>query len=109
MDLGVLVDQKLDSTWQCAFADQKAKNFLGYIKRSVDNRLRKLILPLYSALVIPHMESCAQLWSPQHRKDMELFQRVQRRATKMMRGVEHLFYEERLKELGLFNLEKKRF
>jgi len=107
-DLGVLGGEKLDVNQYPELAAQKANCVLGCIKKGTASGEREVIGPLYSALVRPHLVYCVQARGPQHKKDAELLERIQRRATKMIRGLEHLSYEERLREMGLFRLEKRR-
>uniref|UniRef100_A0A674I2H4 DDE-1 domain-containing protein n=1 Tax=Terrapene triunguis TaxID=2587831 RepID=A0A674I2H4_9SAUR len=107
-DLGVLVDRRMTMSRQCDVAVKKANAVLGCIRRSISSRDKEVLVPLYKALVSPHLEYCVQFWSPMFKKDEYKLERVQRRATRMIRGMENLSYERRLEELGLFTLTKRR-
>ena len=107
-DLGVKISSNLKFSKQCSESSKKANKVLGLISRSFDYKSKEVILPLYKSLVRPHLEYAVQLWNPYHRKDIEVLERVQRRATKLIPSLRNKSYNDRLKLLSLHSLETRR-
>ena len=107
-DLGVTMNANMKVSEQCRIAASKGNQVLGMIRRNITYKEKSLIVPLYKAIVRPHLEYCIQAWSPYLRKDIDMLGKIQRRATKLIPGLIDLRYEERLKECGLTTLETRR-
>uniref|UniRef100_A0A8C5WIF2 Reverse transcriptase domain-containing protein n=1 Tax=Leptobrachium leishanense TaxID=445787 RepID=A0A8C5WIF2_9ANUR len=114
-DLGVIIREDLRVSSQCNRAAGNAGRMLGNagrmlgcVGRGISSRKREVLMPLYRALVRPHLEYCVQYWRPYLQKDIDIFERVQRRATKMVYGLKEKSYQERLNDLNMYSLEKRR-
>ena len=107
-DLGIIVTENLKVSEQRAKVTKTANKVLGIIKRSYDDKSIANLLPLYKALVRPHIEYCVQAWRPYYQKDVDNLEQIQRRATRMMEEVRGMDYEERLRQTSLVTLEARR-
>ena len=99
-DLGVSMNANMKVSEQCIIAASKG-NQVYWNDSQKYNKEKSLIVPLYKAIVRPHLEYCIQAWSPNLRKDIDMLEKIQRRATKLIPGLRDLRYEERLKECEL--------
>ena len=106
--LGVSMNANMKVSEQCRIAASKGNQVLGMIRRNITYKEKSLIVSLFKAIVRPHLENCIQAWSPYLRKDIDMIEQIQRRATKLIPGLRDLRYEERLKECGLTTLEPRR-
>ena len=93
---------------QCGIAASKGNKIIGLVRRNITYKDKKLIIPMYKAIVRLHLEYCIQAWRPYRKKDIDTLERIQRRATKIIPELRDLSYEEQLKECGLTTLETRR-
>ncbi len=107
-ELGITVNSAFIPSANVLTAANKARGMLYFIKRSFTCLTREIFLPLYRALVRPHLEYAIQAKCPYLKKDVNHIERIQRAATRWAKGIGDLSYEERLRELKLQSLEKRR-
>ncbi len=107
-DLGVWVDNTIKSTCHVNHAVSKANQILGLIRRTFTYLDTALMKQLFTSIVRPHLEYANVVWQPYLKRDIELLERVQHRATKMVPGLAKLSYEERLKRMDLPTLVFRR-
>ena len=83
-DLGVLTVTKLNINQQCALVAKQVHGILGCIRQSIASRSRKVILPLCSSLLRPHLEHCVQFWASQYKRDMDIPESIQQWACRRL-------------------------
>ena len=94
-DLGVIIDQALNFSEHINSKVNKANRNLGMIFRTFTYMDKEIFLNLYKSLVRPHLEYAVTVCTPLYKKDMVAIVSVQRRATKFVKSICHLTYQER--------------
>jgi len=107
-DLGVIIQNDLKCSQQCSKAIKTANRILCIIKRTFTYLDSENVLQLYKTLVRPHLEYSVQAWIPYYRKYIDLIEKVQRRATKLIPSLKNTSYQDRLTFLDLTTLETRR-
>ena len=107
-DLGLTISADMKVSEQCGIAAAKGNQILGLIRGNIVYKEKELIIPLYKTIVRLHLEYCIQAWRPYRKKDIDMLERVQRRATKMIPKLRNISYEMRLKECGFNNTRNQK-
>ncbi|XP_059843914.1 P-selectin glycoprotein ligand 1 isoform X2 [Hypanus sabinus] len=107
-DLGIQIQNSLKVVSQVDRVVKRAFGILAFINQNIEYKNWNVMVRLYKALVRPNLEYCMQFWSPNYWKDINKVERVQRRFTRMLLGLEKMSYRERLNRLGLYSLERRR-
>lgn len=107
-DLGVMMSSRGNFDCEIEHISSKGRNQAGWVMRAFQTREMRPMMTLYKAMVLPHLEYCCQLWSPQSLGNIRKLEAVQRSYTARIREVRHLDYWERLRALSLYSLERRR-
>ena len=107
-DLGVIISDDAKFEDQIETVVKTARQRVGWIMRVFETRKKAAMLTLYRSLVLPLVEYCCQLWSPQGVELIRKIEAVQRNFTYRIQGMRELNYWERLEQLGLYSLERRR-
>ena len=92
--LGVTMNANMKVSYQCRIAASQGNQVLGMIRRNITYKENSLIAPLYKAIFRPHLEYCIQAWNPYRRKDIDMLEHIQSRATKLNPGLRDIRYED---------------
>ena len=107
-DLGVYLRSDLKPSAQCIQSAAKARRIIGMIRRNFRKLNKRDFLLLYKAYIRPHLEYCVQAWSPHLVKDIEVLEKVQQTATKLVPELRKYDYQERLNRLNITTLQQRR-
>ena len=103
-DLGIIIVWQKQTEKSC----KTANRVLEFIVRNFRYKNKELILPLYKSLFRPHLEHAVQFWSPHLRRDIDKMEKIQRRATKMIREIWNHSYHQQIQDLDLISLVQRR-
>ena len=107
-DLGVLFQQNLSFSTHAADAAKRANIKLGMIKRSFSALQKKGFLSLYKTIIRPTLEYCNSVWYPILKRDEDILEKFQQRATRLLPELKQQAYPDRLRELQLPTLAYRR-